>query len=216
VALSSAAVRVVIPMKPLSQSKMRLAAVLSPERRAALSLWMLGRVGRAVTAARGVSAATLLGGDDRTRALGLRLGVQSASDEGLDLNAALNAFYRSAVSDGSSALLYLAGDLPRVRTAEIEELLRASESADLVLVPGARGGTNALVVRAGMDFTFDLGGQSFRRHQAQAAEKRLQTRSILCSGIEADVDLPEDLLQLEQSEPELWQQIAGSEQPRLI
>jgi 2-phospho-L-lactate guanylyltransferase len=215
-ALSSTVVRVVLPMKPLSQSKMRLAAVLSPERRAALSLWMLGRVGRAVTAAHGISSVTLLGGDDRTRALGHQLGVPWESDGGLDLNAALNAFYRAAVSDGSCALLYLAGDLPRVRTAEIEELQRASEGADLVLVPGARGGTNALVVRAGMDFTFDLGGQSFSRHQAQAAEKGLQTRSILCSGIEADVDLPEDLLQLEQSEPELWQQIAGSERRRLI
>jgi 2-phospho-L-lactate guanylyltransferase len=210
-ALSSASVRVVIPIKPLSQSKMRLAPVLPPERRAALSLWMLERVGRAVTAAHGVSSVTLLGGDDRTRTLGHQLGLQWESDDGFDLNAALNAFYRSPVNDGSSALLYLAADLPRLRSSEIEDLLEASDGADLVLVPGARGGTNALVVRAGRDFTFDLGGQSLSRHQAQSVQKGLQVRSVACAGIEADVDLPEDLVELEQSEPELWQQIAGSE-----
>jgi len=198
----------VIPMKPLSRSKLRLASTLAPGRRATLSLWMLERVGRAVKAADGVSAVAVLGGDTDVRALSEQLGLLWYADEAGDLNAALNGFYRSLAAPDLGALVYVAGDLPRVQASDIAALLQAGDGADVVLVPGARGGTNALMVRMGLDFAFELGGESFARHQEQSRRKGLNVRTCKCRGLEADVDLPDDLRELERSEPNLWEQVA--------
>jgi len=201
----------IIPMKPLSRSKARLASTLAPGRRAALSFWMLERVARAIREAEGVSTGAVLGGDADVRALSEQLGLRWYADEAGDLNAALNGFYRSLAASDLGALVYVAGDLPGVQASDITSLLRAGDGADLVLVPGARGGTNALMVSTGVDFEFELGGESFARHQEQSRRKGLNARSFECAGLWADVDLPDDLRQLERSEPNLWEQVTGTE-----
>lgn len=208
--MSGRRVRAVIPMKPLARSKLRLAPALEPRRRASLSLWMLERVALAVSGSRRVAELAIVGGDEPVQALCRRLGLSWHADGAADLNAALNAFYSACGRLGWDALLFLAGDLPQVCSGDVDALVTALEGADLVLAPGARGGTNAAALRCGLAFEFQLGGESLRRHEAQAAQLGLVRRSLALERIEADVDTPEDLDRLQRLQPDVWQRAAPS------
>src|SRR5438105_15249709 len=106
--MSSERVRVVIPMKPLARSKMRLSDVLDSHQRASLSLWMLEQVARAAAGSEDAAEVAVLGGDEPVRALCRRLRLAWYPDSEGDLNLALNRFYRSSSEPSWSAVLYLA------------------------------------------------------------------------------------------------------------
>ena len=70
--MSGESIVAVVPMKPLSQSKTRLAGVLSQQERAALSLAMFRKV---ISAARhALGAVWVIGGDEAVRITAERLG----------------------------------------------------------------------------------------------------------------------------------------------
>ena len=64
----------IVPMKPLSKGKSRLAQALTAEQRADLALGMLRRVVLAIKSA-SVDTVWVVGGDERVRGLTQRLGV---------------------------------------------------------------------------------------------------------------------------------------------
>lgn len=80
-------------------------------------------------------------------------------------------------------------------------------SVRLVLAPGLRGGTNAILAPRGTAFRFQLGPASFARHREQAARLGVGWREVRRPGLELDVDLPEDLARLEGAVAELWRRV---------
>ena len=78
--MSAKGIVAVVPMKPLSQSKTRLAGVLSQRERAALSLAMFGRVVAAAQDALG--AVWVVGGDETVRKTAERIGAVWHEDPG--------------------------------------------------------------------------------------------------------------------------------------
>lgn len=211
--MADGSIRIVIPMKPLARCKLRLAPILDEPLRARLALWMLERV---ATAAAGVSMAaevSIVGGDEAIRALCLRLGVRWHPDPAGDLNQALQSAYAATSQLGMDGMLFLAGDLPAVRTSDLDGIVAAFAGTDLVLAPGARGGTNAILVRRDLPFAFLLGGQSLHRHRELAESLGLAWKPYERPALHADVDVPSDLAWLEQEEPELWQRLALLDAP---
>ncbi|MBI4492395.1 MAG: NTP transferase domain-containing protein [Chloroflexi bacterium] len=231
-------VRVVIPMKPLAASKRRLAGTVDPRRRALLSLWMLERVASAAQDCLAVGEVAVVGGDTAVAALCRELGTRWEPDPAWDLNSALDAALRRSRARGWAQMLFLPGDLPGLATAEVADLVDASGGQRLVLAPAARGGTNAILVplrQSTVDsrqstvpspacnlqpstsslgvprWRFQLGPDSFRRHCAQATSLALEWRTFRGAGLEADVDIPEDVARLEQAEPDLWRVAARME-----
>jgi len=75
------------------------------------------------------------------------------------------------------------------------------------LAPGARGGTNAILVRGARRFAFHLGPHSFRRHREHAESLGLGCRTYDSPALHADIDLPSDLDWLEREQPGLWEQV---------
>ena len=75
----------IVPMKPLSHGKSRLAQTLTAEQRAALALGMLRRVLLAIKSA-SIDTIWVVGGDDRVRELTQSLGVECLEELGEDLN----------------------------------------------------------------------------------------------------------------------------------
>ena len=186
------AVAAVVPMKPLAESKTRLASALPPARREALSLAMLRSVLRALSRSR-MARIIVVGGDCRVRAEAREHGAVWRPDKFGDLNAALADAFRALRAAGLPAA-YVPADLPMLSGEDVDALLEASgDGAALTLCPALDGGTNAIVVPPSADFEPLLGVGSFRRHMRRARRLGLKARVARIPGFERDLDTVEDL-----------------------
>ncbi len=203
--------RVVVPMKPLAESKSRLASDLSHSRRALLSAAMLVQVLQASRGLPQVIDVLVVGGDETVEAIADRCGARWQQERTSGLNGALAQVFDDAPS-GIAATTFLPGDLPLVEPADIAALVSASEDGTkLVLAPdGREKGTNAILVPAAVNFTPMLGPDSFARHLAQASERGWPTAVCRRPSLGFDLDTPADLLRLLAKHPRLWTEAARS------
>ena len=203
----------IVPMKPLAQGKSRLSQSLSAEQRADLALGMLRRVVLAIKAA-SVDTVWVVGGDDRVREMTRGLGAECLEELGEDLNDTLKKAFELAFKQGKSAL-YVAGDLPFLRPADIHSMMQASRSqGNVTLAPARRdGGTNSILVPLGVPMQPELGQGSFMKHLTQAA--RLETSVAINSsqGLGFDLDVVDDLETFQHMEPGLLERL--SNEPKL-
>ena len=189
----------VVPIRGLGNGKTRLAGLLGPEARAALTRRMLRGVVRAALAAAPVRAVVVVSPDPAALAFAAALDpavvplAQDPAAPGLDAAAAAGRAW--AMARGASALLVLFGDLPLLRAEEIEDLL--DHEAPVVLAVDRHGtGTNGLVLRlnrpAAAAFRFHYGPGSYARHTAEAGGLGLPVATSLAPGTALDLDTPED------------------------
>ena len=204
----------IVPMKPLSEGKSRLARALSAEERANISMGMLFRVLSALTGA-SIDSVWVVGGDERVGELARNLGVTWLEELGSDLNDTLGKAIRRAFEQGSSAL-YVAGDLPFVKSSDIHSFVQASRGAgNVTLAPARRdGGTNAMLIPCGVDFNPELGRLSFSKHLAQAARLETSVAIAYSPGLGLDLDLVDNLESYQHMEPGLVEHLMmGTEGP---
>ena len=198
----------IVPMKPLSHGKSRLAQALTADQRADLALGMLRRVLIAIKSA-SVDTVWVVGGDDRVRELTKVLGVECLEELGDDLNDTLKIAFELAFQQGKSAM-YVAGDLPFLKPADIHSMLQASRSqGNVTLAPARRdGGTNAILVPVGVPMRPELGQRSFMKHLTQAA--RLETSVAINSsqGLGFDLDVVDDLETFQHMEQGLLERLS--------
>lgn len=200
-----AEVSVAVMMKPLAESKSRLAPVLSPEGRALLSLSMLGRVLQA--ARRAAASVAVIGGDEPVRRLAAALGAGWRPELAAGLNEALAPVFASAAAEGRHATLYLPADLPLIEAADVHGLLLAAEGGRVVIAPDRHeAGTNALLVPAALALRPALGEGSFRRHVEQAQALGVPWQAYRSRGLALDVDTPADLDFLLTLWPDWWRE----------
>ena len=199
----------IVPMKPLAQGKSRLSQTLSADQRADLALGMLRRVVLAIKAA-SVYTIWVVGGDDRVREMTRGLGAESMDELGKDLNDTLKKAFELAFEQGKSAL-YVAGDLPFLKAADIHSMMQASRSqGNVTLAPARRdGGTNSILVPLGVPMQPELGQGSFMKHLTQAA--RLETSVAINSsyGLGFDLDVVDDLETFQHMEPGLLERLSN-------
>ena len=198
--MTSRRIVAVVPMKPLSRSKTRLASVLSEQERADLSLAMFSKVVSAAHEALGT--VWVVGGDSVVRQTADRLGVKWLKDPGKDLNDSLSFALSKACRVGKAAI-YLPADLPFVAAADIEKIVQASVDGEtLALSPAQQdGGTNAMLIPKCLRFPPLLGKDSFRRHEKQAASLGIPYTVFLSEGLALDLDTPEDLALCDRLQP---------------
>jgi 2-phospho-L-lactate guanylyltransferase len=198
----------IIPMKPLSQGKSRLAQALTAAQRADLALGMLRRVVVALKSA-SIDTVWVVGGDDRVRELTQTLGVECLEELGDDLNGTLKKAFDLAFQEGKSAL-YVAGDLPFLKPADIHSVLQASRSqGNVTLAPARRdGGTNAILVPAGVPMQPELGQGSFMKHLIQAAKLETSVAINSSQGLGFDLDVVDDLETFQHMEEGLLERLS--------
>lgn len=171
-----------IPLKPASAGKTRLAAHLPPEERAALSRSLFEHVAGVLGRVPALSSLILLSEKQPET-------WQSGwiEDRGRGLNGELEA---ARFALGAAPLLVIHADLPLLAETDIIELLDAAEQAGCAIAPDRHGtGTNALALRDGRPFEFRFGPDSFRLHRAQAGN----CRTVELQGLGLDLDTPDDL-----------------------
>ena len=168
---SNPSVLPIVPMKPLSQCKTRLERVMGTQDRADLTIGMLRRVLLAIRGA-GVEPFWVIGGDERIRNISRTLGATWMEDLGRNLNDTITKAFENARMREVSAL-YLPGDLPFIKPADIHQLIRSAQHQHNVTLSPARrdGGTNAILVPHDLIpyFRPELGSNSFRKHVGTAA-----------------------------------------------
>ncbi|HEU0022632.1 MAG TPA: 2-phospho-L-lactate guanylyltransferase [Dehalococcoidia bacterium] len=197
----------IIPMKPLSEGKTRLARQLTRDQRAELIVGMLRRVIAAIKSA-SIDRFWVIGGDQRVMQLTRNNGGLWLEELGRNLNDTLTRAFERAYQQGNSAL-YLPGDLPFIKPGDVTSLLRSSErGSNVTLAPARRdGGTNGIVVPHGIPFLPELGRRSFARHLAQAAAKEISVSIYYSQGLGFDLDTIDDLESYEHMEPGLLQRL---------
>jgi 2-phospho-L-lactate guanylyltransferase len=193
----------IIPVKALPLAKSRLGALLSSSERRALVLAMLGDVLAAVSAARSIDHIGVISADPSVLALAAAHGAQALPDQAPGLNAALAQAAEYYAERGAAAVLALPADIPLLRPGEIDDMISARlASRGMVIAPSRDGGTNALLAWPPLALPFLFGLGSHARHLAAAHERGLNVREYRAPGMELDVDRPDDLLRLAETDGE--------------
>ena len=184
----------VVPVKALNGAKTRLAALLAPEERAALTLRTL-RVVLAALNLPAIATRVVVSPDEAVLAEARAAGAVALRQEGDGLNPALDQARAWALAHGADALLVVLGDLPLLHAEDIAELLDLADAPrTVVFAPDRHGlGTNALLQDPAGAIPFAFGAGSFARHHDAALGRGCQVRLYHSSGTAFDLDTPDDL-----------------------
>lgn len=192
---------IIVPVKPFALAKQRLAAVLSPAQRAALARAMLCDVLAALSRVTGTTPVVVVTHDPEAARLATSAGFEVLDDrERPNLNAAIDMASAWARAHGAGSTLVLPADLPLLRPGDIEALLSCQSGDGTVLVAARDGGTNALFRRPATLFPVRFGPDSLAAHIAQALIAGLPLTVLSLPGIGLDIDRPDDLLALANSD----------------
>ncbi|MEU6442731.1 2-phospho-L-lactate guanylyltransferase [Streptomyces sp. NPDC047046] len=183
----------VVPVKPLSLAKSRLAGPLSAPSRRRLALAFAQDTVAAALACPEVRGVVVVTDDARGGAALAALGARVVPDTpGAGLNAAL-AHGASAARHGTShgAVAALNADLPALRPAELSAVLRAAAHFPRSFLPDAAEiGTTFLAALSGTELSPLFGGHSRSRHRASGAVE-LDPGAV--ASVRQDVDTVTDL-----------------------
>ena len=199
----------VIPMKPLGQSKTRLAPHMSEEQRSDLVVGMLRRVLGAIKGS-SIEMFWVVGGDERIRNVARNFDGIWMEELGRNLNDTLGKAF-DELAGRNAAALYLAGDLPFLKPSDLHSLLRSSRrNTNITLAPARRdGGTNAILVPPGIPFRPELGPRSFSKHLSTAAAMEVSVAICYSPGLGFDLDITDDLETFQHMEPGLIDRLSG-------
>lgn len=199
----------VIPMKPLSRSKTRLAPHMSEEQRSDLVVGMLHRVLGAIKGS-SIEMFWVVGGDERIRNVARNFDGIWMEELGRNLNDTLGKAF-DELAGRNAAALYLAGDLPFLKPSDLHSLLRSSRrNTNITLAPARRdGGTNAILVPPGIPFRPELGPRSFSKHLSTAAAMEVSVAICYSPGLGFDLDITDDLETFQHMEPGLIDRLSG-------
>ena len=170
-----------IPFKP-TNPKTRLSCVLDQPEREKFARLMLSDVIMAVVEA---GCEPVILATEPFSCDGVRV-VQDSRG----LNESINAYLEGT----PGPLLIIMADIPLVRAGAVQRLL--STSAEMAIVPGRGGGTNAMYFSRADRFRVSYYGPSFQKHLGVAAKCGLSCEVIDSFLIHTDIDEKEDLVEL--------------------
>ena len=180
-----------VPMKSLERSKRRLAPVLTPLERAALSLAMLEDVLDAAIAATGWEV-VVISPDQAVLEIAAKRGIQGVVEEHPPLSSAVRQIEQEALDRGADALAVLVADTALITPAALRDALRTL--GPVVVVPsGTDGGTTMLIRRPPRVIGARFGRGSLERHLHAASTRGLPAAIVDRPELTFDLDTPDDL-----------------------
>ncbi len=118
-------------------------------------------------------------------------GLDTVTDDGTDLNAALAAAVASIQAD---AVLVVPGDLPLATPDDLREILDTGLTSDVVIVPSSGdGGTNALWLSPPDVLATHFGEASLRAHIEKAEAAGLRCTVLALERMSLDLDTADDV-----------------------
>jgi 2-phospho-L-lactate/phosphoenolpyruvate guanylyltransferase len=187
-----------VPVKDLTQAKLRLSPLLSPIERYALAVAMLDDVLAALRQASTVERIALVTTDPHALSLAARWRF-AVIDEGSGRGetGAVELAVKVCRERGASSLAVIPGDIPLLTAADVDCIMQHGAQYDVVVVPSWDSrGTNTILLRPPDALQLRFGSWSFFPHVKQAKRKGLAYKVVRLPRVALDVDTPEDLLRL--------------------
>ena len=198
----------IIPVKPLHDSKSRLAHVLSPEERAALTSQILESTISVLKGVKEIERILVVSRDRKALKVARREGASTFNEtDKQGLNSALTRASHIAAAKKADGVLILPADLPYI-TAEDVEMMIGQVNQEVVIGGNSDNGrqqraisicgdlnldgSNALLVCPPTGFTFQYGPNSYILHQEEASRLGMSVRIIDAPGLKFDIDTEED------------------------
>lgn len=199
----------IVPVKPFTEGKSRLAACVSPKQRDALNRDLLTRTLDAIRQARIDAQIVVVSRDSNALALAEQAGSHPLAEESqsqlilagcraetgpdLQLNAALTQAARYVVAQGATGILMLPTDMPNLAAEDVRAMASPhGPGPQVIIAPSRDGGTNALFLQPARAIPFAFGQGSFRRHRRLAQDAGIPVRVVESDSLLFDVDRPED------------------------
>jgi 2-phospho-L-lactate guanylyltransferase len=191
-------VTALIPVKGFLNAKQRLSPLLSAAERAFFAETMFRDVLCQVMMAQGLLGTVVVTGNARVSGIASALGAKVIREPAESGETDAVDFARAELRRaGCEAVLIVPGDMPLLRSTDIEQLLvQVPEGAApfALLVPSHdRMGTNALLLAPPDLIKLRFGYDSFSFHLSQIAAQGLPPRFLENERIALDIDEPTDL-----------------------
>ncbi|MCZ2094829.1 MAG: 2-phospho-L-lactate guanylyltransferase [Anaerolineae bacterium] len=186
----------IVPVKPLSRAKSRLAGALSPEERRLLSEQWFRRVLTAIAGAPQVAGTLVISRDTHALAIARDMGAHTVQESGApELNNALMRATQVVGGWRGAAVLILPADLPLVAPEDVSGMIELGKEANTVVIAtdGEGDGTNALMTRPPGIIPYAYGPGSYQRHIALAEEAGATVKLFHSERLALDIDVPADL-----------------------
>ncbi len=188
-------VAAVVPFKCFTRAKGRLRAAYSDAQVEEILHALLADVLHALRSSSSVDYVGVLTDDEAVAAVASAAGADvrvRTPDPGL--NEAIELAAAELEAAGFEALLVALGDLPLLRTADIDKVIEAGLDHPVVLVPAADAGTALLLRRPPRRIPARFGPDSAARHSEAAREAGLRAFELdsLDELSRVDLDTPED------------------------
>jgi len=189
-------VAAVVPVKRLEEAKRRLSGILSAMERKKLCIAMLLDVLDNLEKSPTINVIYLVTPDEKIEAIvkSHYKKVQIIRDpEPSGLNKALHHATCYVEKYGISRILIVPGDLPLLKTDEIESLIDVADNISMTIVPDKTCyGTNLLLLNPPSIIRPSFGPGSFSEHIKQAQEKGISYTVFSTDNLIWDIDCPED------------------------
>jgi len=195
---------VLIPVKKLASSKLRMTSILSQNERENLVLAMLRDVLSVVSRLDHMNT-YIIGVDKEVENLSKEfhaIFIGESSDKGL--NHAIMEGIRYLSKIGENYILILPADIPLIEVDDISNILYFKDDFDVILCPSKDyKGTNALLLKLPTDIQPMFGESSYQNHIKEAEIKGLKTKTLLINRIALDIDSIDELKIITQIKKEI-------------
>lgn len=186
----------IIPVKPLTRAKSRLAEVLSPHEREQLAETLFRRVVTVVKSVPAIAGTLVISRDTRVLSIARDLGVNTVQESGTpELNNALMRATQVVKGWRGEAVLVLPADLPLVAAEDITAIIALGREDQSVVIATDfnEDGTNALLIRPPGLIPYAYGSGSYSRHIQLARDVGADVTVYRSERLALDIDTPADL-----------------------
>ena len=184
----------ILPVKPLSQSKTRLAHILSPTERAALTQHLLEQTLQTLQQTPDVTQTLVVSRGERVIHTAQRYHTRTFSEQApYQLKTAVTQAVKYATLQKVDGVLIIPADLPFLQAYELQNMLDKAASSTCVICPDeTQTGTNALILPSTTNFRFHYGPNSYQKHLAEAERLNMTIHITNAPGICFDLDTEAD------------------------
>ena len=185
----------ILPVKPLSQSKTRLAPILSQAERATLTQHLLEHTIEVLQAVPQIDQILVVSRDETVLNTARRYHTLTFTERApFELKTAVTQATKYATLQAVDSILIIPADLPFLQAYEIQNILdKVSSSESCIICPDEKqNGTNAFMLPPSTNFKFQYGPNSYQKHLDEAKRLNLAIQTITTPGISFDLDTEAD------------------------
>jgi len=186
----------IVPVKRLSNAKMRLSRVLRPKERRAIAEMMLKDVLQALEDSEMLDDIIVIGTDTSVKRLAKTYQAKFVKEPSVGLNMSIEYATERSRKSGATSVLVTLADIPLMNKTDIEQMTQLGLNTTVVISPSRTEGTNALLRTPPDAIRTEYGHRSFVSHLKGVQERDIPFKVLWTPSLSFDVDTPGDLWEL--------------------